>query len=125
MVGEVAMVAADTLFEVQRPLGEIEHLVVVVRFEDEDVRQGAMVPNHVGRMSEVRQPRDAFGGTGVLGRAVDGVADWVGGVVWNRDRSDLESAKLKRSTCLEELPVGFHLQRPLDTPGSFAVGEDL
>ena len=125
MVGKVAMVAADTLFEVQRPLRKVEHLVVVVRFEHEDIRQRAMVLNHVGRMSEIRQPRDALGGTGVLGRAVDGVTDWVGGVVWNRDRGDLESAKLKRSTRLEELPVGLHLECSLDAPGGFAVGEDL
>jgi hypothetical protein len=38
MVGKVAMVAADALLEVERPLGEVEHLVVVVRLEDEDVR---------------------------------------------------------------------------------------
>ena len=52
--------------------------------------KAAMVPHHVGRMSEVRQPRDAFGldGPSSAGQSMR-VADWVGGVVWNRDRSDL------------------------------------
>jgi len=125
MVGEVAMVAADALLEVQRSLGEVEHLVVVIRFQDEDVRQRAMMPHHVGRMPEVRQPSHAARVVAVLAGAVHGIPDRVGGIVGDRNRGDLEPAEFERRACLEELPIGLHLQRSLDATGRLAVGEDL
>ena len=109
-VGEVTVPSANPLLKVQRAFGEIQHLVVVVRLEDEDVRQGHVVLDHLGRMPEVGQPGDAPGGVAILSRAIDGEADRVGGVVGDGDRGDGEPAELERTPRLEDLPVRSHLE---------------
>ena len=84
-----------------------------------------MVLDHLGRMPEVGQPGDAPGGVAILSRAIDGEADWVGGVVGDGDRGDSEPAELERAPRLEDLPVRSHLERPLDAVRGLPVGEDL
>ena len=124
-VGEVAEVAADALLQGDRPLGEVEHLVVVIGLEHEDVGQGDVVADDRGHVAEVGQPGQAFGRPRFFGGEVEREADGIGGVVRDRDRGDLQALELERRTGLEELPVGLGLEGILDAPGGLAVREDL
>ena len=124
-VGEVAEVAADALFERRRALGEVEHLVVVVRLEHQDVGQRDVVLHDGGRVAEVGQPGQALGGPGVFGGQVEGEADRIGGVMRDGDRGHLNPAELEGRAGLEELPVRLRLEGILDASGGLAIGEDL
>ena len=61
-------------------------------------------------VSEVGEPGQTLGGTGVFGWQIEGEADRVGCVVWDRDRGHLNAAELERGAGLEELPVWLRLE---------------
>ncbi len=124
-VGEVAKVSADALLEALWTLGEVEHLVVVIGFQYEDISKGDVMFHDGRRVPKVGEPGDAFAGSSVLGWAVDGEADGVRGVMRNRNRSDLQPALFKGGARFEELPIHVCFDGLLDPTGGFTIGEDF
>ncbi len=102
VIGQVADPGQDALLDGPRVGAILEHLEVVVGFEQEDVgaaEGGLDVGGHVAEISG-NGHTDAFGG------AMDDEAAGVGGVVRDGEGGDAEVADLEVFTRAEVLDVG-------------------
>lgn len=92
VIGEVAHTAGDSLFEVPGAAGHLEHILVVVGFEDEGTATLEVVSDEFGGHTEVGTDTEA----GVGG--FDDIADGGAGVVGEWESEDLEGADREGGT---------------------------
>src|SRR5258708_7569006 len=98
----MAVPPEDALLEAPRaPRAILQHLHVVIRFEDEDVRGADAVEHDFGRMSEVGGKAD------VAGRRAQKISDGILCVVRNGEGLDAYVADFKSRAGGEKLPVDF------------------
>ena len=124
-VTEVAVVATDALFEVRRALGELEHLFIVVGFEDKDVGGFSLGLGYRGNMPQVGNPSHPPARIAVFPWASKGIPHGIGSIMRNGERLDLETKSFKERPCIEELPNGGDFLQLADATGGFAIGKDL
>ena len=104
-VGDVAVASEDALF--QRPRAArtfLQHLHVVVGFEDKDVRRADAFQHELGDVGEVG------GKTDVAGRGAEHEADGILRVMRNGKGFDAHVADFKTRAGLEQAPVELGLE---------------
>ena len=99
--GEMAVGGHDTLLDGKRSFGvSLEHLLVVIGFDEKTIDAGDVVDNGVVDVSEIGEDAD---GDGV---AADGEADRIGGVVRDGKSGDFEGVQAEGAARGEEAPFG-------------------
>ncbi len=104
-VREMAMATKDTLFQTPRPARTIlQHLHVMIGFEDEGVRGARALDDEPGHVAEVGDETDVARG------GVKQKANGVLGVVRDGERVHKHVADFKARASLEQIAIEFGLQ---------------
>ena len=115
-VGEMAGGGHDTLLDGKRSFGvSLEHLLVVIGFDEKTIDAGDVVDNGVVDVSEIGEDAD---GDGV---AADGEANRIGSVVLDGKGGDFEGLQTEGAAGGEEAPFGGGIAFVL--PADFVRGE--
>jgi len=104
-IGDVAVSSEDALLQRPRAARTIlQHLHVVVGFEDEDVRGANAVEHELGDVAEVG------GKTDVAGRSAQNISDRILRVMRDGKRLDADITDFKTAAGVEQAPINFRLQ---------------
>jgi hypothetical protein len=103
-IGKMPSAAHDALLDVPGVRADLEHLEIVIRFQDEEVGFAQMMLHELGHVPEVGDDGDFFS----IG--AEGVANRVGGIVRDGERRDFDIADYEFNSgadVLHALDFGF------------------
>ncbi len=126
-VGEVAMPAADALFDRPRALRVIlQHLRAIIGFDHEHIGLANALLDVLRGVAEIGEPGETVRRREEVVRPVgEEKGHGVVRVMWHGKAFDLEIAESEARAGLEKLPVGAVFQPGLYGAGGGMVGEDL